>query len=144
MGNSDPPGGMRSTGQGGASSTLKPRTKKGKKDRTKEAIVLIPLTYNDGSEIDPRLHDECREQVFVEFGGWTVEGTVVGAYEMASGERRIEHSLKVSIFLQESQLPILETIVGQWADVFQQESLVLKITDYVVKLIPPLKREEGP
>ncbi len=43
-----------------------------------KCLVLIPLRMNDGTEVDPNVILDFREQLFVNFGGFTNGGTVKG------------------------------------------------------------------
>ncbi len=121
----------------------KPAAKK-KASRIKEAIVLIPLTYNDGTAIPLKILDAIHEKIFLSFHGWTIEGTVKGAYRMASGQRRVEDLQKLSIILDEIQLPELEEMVAEWAATLGQETILLKVTQSVAKFIPPRTEPEEP
>jgi hypothetical protein len=120
----------------------KPKRKQG--DHPKEAIVLIPLTYNDGTEIPRETIESISDEVYVAFNGWMIKGTVKGAYRMQSGVKRVENLLEVSIVLGESLLPELEEMVGRWAARLGQETILLKITDYVVKFVPPRPEAGSP
>jgi hypothetical protein len=109
----------------------------------KEAIVFIPLTYNDGTRIPPDTIESISDEIFEVFDGWTGEGTVKGAYRMQTGEKRVEKLLKVSIVLAESQILKLEEMVADWCARLGQETMLLKITDSVVKFIPPRTKGES-
>jgi hypothetical protein len=123
------------------------KSRKGEKSKAKrapklkEAIVLIPLTYNDGTRVPRKLLKAIRREIFVTFHGWTVEGMVKGAYRMRTGEKRVEELQKIAVILDESQLPELEAMVGRWGAQLGQETMLLKIADFVVKFVPP--RTEG-
>jgi len=119
----------------------KPKPKKKIKDRTKEAIVLIPLTYNNGSEIPVEKLNDIWDQIYLAFHGWTHEGIVVGAYPMASGEKRVEQSLKISIVLKEADILTLSRMASEWASELGQEAILIKITDFEVIFAPPQKEE---
>ena len=58
--------------------------------RLKEATVHIPLTYNDGTKIPQKMIYAIRDEIFAVFGGWTIRGTVRGAYRMESGKQIVE------------------------------------------------------
>jgi hypothetical protein len=103
----------------------------------KEAIVLIPLTYNDGTRISRETLRSIQEEIFVAFHGWTIEGTVKGAYRMLTGQKRVEDLLKVSVVLDESQISDLEKMVARWCARLGQETMLMKIADFVIKFIPP-------
>ncbi len=108
----------------------------------KEAQVLIPLTFNDGSAVPRDTIAGLLDEVYLAFQGWTIEGTVKGAYRMRSGEKRVEDHLKISIVLRETQLPELEGMVARWAAALGQETMLLKVGDPTVKFIPPTGQEE--
>src|SRR5438046_1821565 len=84
------------------------RSERGRRTALKEAVILIPLTYNDGAKVPRRIFHSIRDEVLAAFGGWTVEGTVKGAYRMRSGEKIVEDLERVSIMLPESRLADLE------------------------------------
>jgi hypothetical protein len=108
----------------------------------KEAIVLLPLTYNDGTRVAKGTLESIYGEIFAAFHGWTIEGTVRGAYRMRTGQKRVEALQKVSIVLDESQVPDLEAMVGKWAAVLGQEAMLLKVSDHVIKFIPPRREAE--
>ncbi len=109
----------------------------------KEAIVLIPLTFNDGARIPPEIIDSICDEIFGVFHGWTLEGNVTGAYPMQStGQKRVEDLLKVSIILEMSQVSKLEEMVGRWCARLGQEVMLLKIADLIVKFVPPQPEPE--
>jgi hypothetical protein len=115
---------------------------KGKRGRPpKEAIVLIPLTYNDGTKVSRDTLLDIFEEIYAAFHGWTDEGTVKGAYRMQTGQKRVEHLLKVSVVLGESQIPELESMVARWGARLGQETMLLKIADNVIKFVPPSEAE---
>lgn len=121
----------------------KPKTAKG--DNLKEAIVLIPLTDNDGASFSAETIEAICDEIFGTFHGWTIEGTVKGAYQMRStGQKRVEEMLKVSIILAASQVADLETMIGRWCARLGQEVMLLKIADSVVKFVLPQTEMEGP
>jgi hypothetical protein len=122
----------------------RPKAKGKKGGSPKEAIVLIPLTYNDGTEVACEVLDAIRDEIFVAFHGWTIEGTVKGAYRMRTGQKRVENLHKLSIVLDEDQVPELEAMVARWGAQLGQETMLVKITDSVVKFIPPQRGTEAP
>jgi hypothetical protein len=107
-----------------------------------EAVVLIPLTYNDGTKVPPGTIESIYDQLYRSFHGWTTEGTVRGAYRMRSGQRRVEKLLKFSVILDEVRLPALEAMVAAWCAQLGQEGMLLKVTDATVRLVPPRGEEE--
>lgn len=111
----------------------------------KEATVLIPLTDNDETPFPPETIESIFTEIFGTFHGWTIEGTVKGAYPMqVTGEKRVEELFKVSIILDESQVGVLEEMVGRWCKRLGQEVMLLKVADLVVKFVPPTPEAEVP
>jgi hypothetical protein len=131
-------------------STLNPMAKprKGAKrrrgDELKEAVVLIPLTYNDGTKVPQAALRRIRAELFAAFQGWTIEGVVKGAYRMRTGEQRVEDLQKISVILRESQLPQLESMVGKWAAQLGQETMLMRMADSAIRFILPQERKESP
>jgi hypothetical protein len=120
------------------------RAKRRRGDDLKEAVVLVPLTYNDGTKVPPAKLRGIRAELLAAFHGWTIEGTVKGAYRMRSGEKRVEDLQSISVILRKSQLPKLEAMVAKWAAQLGQETMLLRVSDSAVKFMPPQKREELP
>lgn len=110
----------------------------------KEAIVLIPLTFNDQTAVPQDTIQAFLEELFLAFHGWTIEGAVKGAYRMQSGDRRVEDHLKVSVILHEPQVPDLEAMIARWARALGQETMLLKVADSTVKFIPPEPEADEP
>jgi hypothetical protein len=122
----------------------KPKAKGKGKSNPKEAIVLIPLTYNDGSKVPEETLLDIFEEIYAAFHGWTNEGTVKGAYQMQTGQKQVEELLKVSVVLDPSHIPELEAMVSAWCAKLGQETMLLKIADYTIKFVPPRKETEEP
>jgi hypothetical protein len=122
----------------------KPEAKRKGGGNPREAIVLIPLTYNDGTKVPRDILLDIFEEMYLAFHGWTDEGTVKGAYRMQTGRKRVEDLLKVSVILDESQVAELETMVAGWCARLGQEAMFLKIADPDVKFIPPRPGAEEP
>ena len=116
----------------------KPKQKKAEKDRSIMAFVQIPLTYNDDSQIDRRYLDEIFDEIYLAFGGYTIEGTVTGAYKMRStGQKRVEDTLKLSVVLRVQEKNKLEAMASGWAFDFGQESILVTYTDFEVVFVGP-------
>jgi hypothetical protein len=122
---------------GGMTKPRKPKKVKAD-DHPKEAIVLIPLTYNDETRVPQHILDSICEEISIAFRAWTIEGTVKGAYRMrATQQKRVEELLKVSIILKESEIAEFEEMIARWCARLGQEVMLLKIADFIVKFIPP-------
>ncbi len=120
----------------------RPGASSAKRSRLKEAVVLIPLTYNDETKIPLELLESILDQVYRAFDGHTIEGTVKGTYRMQSGQKRAEDLIKVSIVLNENRVPELERMIAAWAAQLGQETMLLRITDSAVKFVGPQLPEQ--
>ena len=56
----------------------------------KKAILLILLTYNDGTRVPQEVRDEIDEALFILSGGHTNAGPVKGAYRMKDGSKQTD------------------------------------------------------
>src|SRR5206468_1931892 len=122
----------------------KPQARGRRRGAAKEAIVLIPLTYNDGTSVARDILLSIFGEVYTVFQGWTAEGIVKGAYRMRSGQKRVEDLLKLSVVLDESRVRELEAMVAKWCARLGQETMLLKIADYVIKFVRPQTGTEEP
>ena len=100
-------------------------------------ILLFPLRYNDGQEIPKKVLIEFKARLFALADGYTLAGTVEGAYRMANGEKAVDHSLQIWIVLEEEYVPELEQAVAELGAILGQESMYLERCDSNVRFIPP-------
>lgn len=108
---------------------------------TKKAILLIPLTYNDGSHVPQEVLDEIYEALFVLSGGHTSTGTVRGAYRMKDGSKQTEVLEQVWVAYEEADKQELRELVARFCTLLGQEAMYLEFTDSVIELIPPQEEQ---
>lgn len=89
-------------------------------------ILLVPLRHNDGRMVSEELILDFQEKLFALGGGFTVAGTVRGAYKMQDGSKQIDDSLQVWIGLPEDAYPELVRLVGELGAALGQESMYLE------------------
>jgi hypothetical protein len=111
--------------------------------RLKKAVILIPLTYNDGTRIPERIQAEIYDELFDVYQGWTIEGTVKGAYRMRTGEKRVEQLVRVSIVLAQREVPELEKRVARWGELIGQETMLLEVTESVIRFVPARRKRRS-
>ena len=107
----------------------------------KKAILLIPLTYNDGSRVPQEILDGIFEDLFLLSGGHTSTGTVRGAYRMKDGTKQTDFLEQVWVAYNDEDQTALRALVAKFCSILGQESMYLEFTESVIELIPPL--EEG-
>jgi hypothetical protein len=105
----------------------------------KKAILLIPLTYNDGSRVPEEVLDEIFEALFTLSGGHTLAGTVRGAYRMNDGTKQTDILEQVWVAYEDAAKPALRELVATFCTMLGQEAMYLEFTDSVIELIPPQK-----
>jgi hypothetical protein len=103
----------------------------------KRAVLLIPLTYNDGSRASREVLDGIFEALFVLSGGHTSAGTVRGAYRMRDGTKQTDILEQVWVAYEEADKPALRELVARLCALLGQEAMYLEFTDSTIELIPP-------
>ena len=103
----------------------------------KKAILLIPLTYNDGSRVSQEVLDSIFESLFVLSGGYTAAGTVRGTYRMRDGSKQTDVLEQVWIACEDEDRPALRELVGRFCSLLGQETMYLEFADSRIEFIPP-------
>ena len=105
----------------------------------KKAILLIPVTYNDGSRVPVEVLDEIYEALFALSGGHTSAGMVRGAYRMKDGTKQTDILEQVWVAYEDAAKPALRDLMARFCTMLGQESMYLEFTDSVIELIPPFE-----
>lgn len=100
--------------------------------------LLLPLNYNDGSEVPDVVLDRMCDEIYDFAHGFGLAGEVTGAYRMKDGSKKMDRSIVVWIGILESQEAILKRVVAKFASELEQESLYLERTGGTIEFIPPL------
>ncbi len=108
----------------------------------KKVVLLIPLTFNDGSAIPLATLDAIYDELFVHYGGYTLAGTVKGTYRMQSGAKQVDDSHEVWVAVAESDLPTLRQQASRWCGLLGQEVLYFEVTDATIEFIAPPAEEK--
>jgi len=108
-----------------------------------KVILLLPLTFNDGSSVPQATLDAIFDELFIEYGGYTIAGTVRGTYRMQSGAKQVDVCQEVWVGVAEGELHGLRERVGKYAARLGQEVMYFEVTDATVEFIGP-PAEEGP
>ena len=106
--------------------------------KLKKCVLLLPLTYNDGTEVPAEVLNQIKKDIDREFDGHSVDGPVDGAYKMADGTMAYDKSEKVWVFVRPDQVEDLKTLARRFASRLKQETLCFVTTDAEVELLPPL------
>ncbi len=107
-------------------------------------VLLIPLKYNDGRAVPQSVLDGMLDDVFGLAHGYTVAGTVKGAYRMERGMKKEDESIEVWIAVHEEDVAVLKTMVRGFAATLGQESMYLERTGGTIELLPRVNETESP
>jgi hypothetical protein len=109
----------------------------------KRATLLIPLTFNDGTEIPRATLDAIEEEIYIAFNGWTIVGEVEGGYRMKqTGQKQVERLLHVWVVAEEADIPLLRRMVRKYGALLGQEAMYFEVGESRVEFLPPLAEEE--
>lgn len=103
----------------------------------KKFVVLVPLRFNDGKEVPNNIILDFQEKLFLLGGGFTLAGTVEGAYKMADGKKQIDHSQTYWIGVPADATEELRAIVSELGETLGQESMYLEHTGSKIEFVPP-------
>jgi hypothetical protein len=101
-------------------------------------VLLLPLQYNDGRHVPQQILDGMLDEIFVLAGGYSIAGTVKGAYRMKDGTKQEDESWQVWIGVREEEIPDLEKMVAKFGKELGQEMMYLERTGGTINFIPPL------
>ena len=85
-----------------------------------KAVFFVPLKDNDGRELSAEITD-LETALYVNFVGWTMTGTVKGAYQMRDLTPAFDISNSYMVVLDEGRLPELEEILREFKGKTTQE-----------------------
>jgi hypothetical protein len=106
-------------------------------DSLQKYVALIPLHRNDGTPVEAELLLDFKERLFLLADGWTVTGTVEGAYRMADGTQQIDHSLQFWIWIPERRHEELRQVVAELGAKLGQESMYLEHAHGTLDFVEP-------
>jgi hypothetical protein len=109
----------------------------------RKVVLLVPLTFNDGSAVPQVTLDGLLDELFVVCGGYTLAGVVRGAFRMSSGAKQVEDLQQVWVVAAEADLPALRDLVRKYGDVLGQEAMYFEESDAVVEFLSPRVEKQG-
>ena len=101
-------------------------------------VLLLPLNYNDGRVVPQKVLEGMLDEIFVLAGGYSIAGTVKGAYRMNDGTKQEDDSLQIWIGVWEQEVPELKNMVAKFGKTLGQETMYLERTGGTIDFIPPL------
>jgi len=102
-----------------------------------KVILLLPLTFNDGSVVPQETFDAIYDQLFILCDGYTVAGEVRGAYRMQTGAKQVDSSLEVWVAVDPDRLDELTRLVAGFGTLLGQETMYFERTGSSVEFVAP-------
>lgn len=103
----------------------------------KKCLFLIPTSYNDGKEIPSDVMSEIFDELFAEFGSYSVAGTTEGAWRLEDGTKVKDKSLNVWIVMDDEKVAILKKFIKKLARILKQEAIYFEVMDWTGEFIGP-------
>jgi hypothetical protein len=103
----------------------------------KKAILLVPLTYNDGSAVPDDVLDGIYDALFQFSGGHTSLGPVRGAFRMQDGTKQTDVLEQVWLVYEEGDEEALRDLIRGFCATLGQEAMYLEFTESVIEMIQP-------
>src|SRR6266404_377468 len=85
-------------------------------------ILLLPLTYNDGTRVPKKVRVQIEGEIFMLAGGFRYGAAGPGAYRMKNGQKQIDVTQEVWIAIEEKDEAALKEMVGGFAALLGQET----------------------
>jgi hypothetical protein len=105
--------------------------------RRKKCLLLLPTSYNDGTEVPPAVMAKVVMGIERAFDGVTIGEPVEGTYKMADGTTAKDKSLVAWVIVEESQVEEARAKAGRIAAILKQEALYFEVTDVEVDFVKP-------
>ena len=109
--------------------------------KLRKCLLLLPLGYNDGTEVPPEVLTGILRNIGEIFDGYSVPGTCDGAYRMDDGDLVHDRSLMVWVIVDAERVDELRQHARRLAGVLKQESLCFEVTDAVPEFLRPLPED---
>ncbi len=106
--------------------------------KLRKCVLLLPMAYNDGTEVPPDVLAGILRSIDEAFDGHTVDGMCHGVYKMADGSMTNDKSLKVWVAVDPKRVDELKKLAARFAGVLRQESLYFEVTKAEVEFVRPL------
>jgi hypothetical protein len=91
-----------------------------------KALFYLPLKDLDGRDLAAEI-DQIEDELYVRFAGWTCQGYVKGAYQMADGTQSLDESAAYFVMIEEARVSEIEAILRDFKDQTLQEAIYLEI-----------------
>lgn len=105
--------------------------------KKKKCLLLLPTSYNDGTEVPFAEVSRAFMEIDRSFDGYSVGGFVDGKYKMADGTKAKDKSVVAWVIVNESQVEEVRTKAARIAAILKQEALYFEVTDVDQDFVKP-------
>jgi hypothetical protein len=106
--------------------------------------TLIPTTWNDGTEVEPKVLSGLIDRLWRPFGGGTEEGWVTGHWVDDDGTEYTDRCIKLSIECDRGRLQEAIRAVRRVGRKLGQKAMYFEVTGYdgvqILRIEPPNPR----
>jgi len=105
--------------------------------KMKKCLFLIPTNYNDGREVPAEVMAGIFEELYLNFGGYSITGMAEGTFRMEDGTKASDSSLQVWVIMEEDMVPVMRNLIKKFARVLDQEKMLFEAMDWCGEFIGP-------
>jgi len=105
--------------------------------KLRKCIILLPIAYNDGTEVPPAVLTGVLKEIDEAFDGHHIAGVGDGSYRMKDGTMVSDKTLDVWVVVDAKRMDELKKLAAKFAALLKQESVYFEVTAAKVEFIPP-------
>lgn len=105
--------------------------------KLKKCFFLLPTHYNDGRQVPAEVIDGLLEELYLNFGGYSIGGLAQGTWRMKDGTKASDSSLQVWVIVEEEKVPLMRDLIKKFARVLGQEKMLFEAMDWPGEFIGP-------
>ncbi len=105
--------------------------------KLKKCFFLLPMTYNQGREVPSAVMDGILEELYVNFGGYSITGIAEGTFRMQDGTKATDCSLQVFVITDEEKVGLMRDLIKKYARLLGQEKMFFEAMDWPGEFIGP-------
>ena len=105
--------------------------------KLKKCFFLLPTSYNDGREVPSEVMDGILDELYLNFGGYSIVGIAEGTWQMTDGTKASDSSLQVWVIMDEEKVPVMRNLIKKFAKILGQEKMLFEAMDWAGEFIGP-------
>jgi hypothetical protein len=105
--------------------------------KLKKCFFLLPTRYNDGREIPPPVMVGIFDELYLNFGAYSIGGIAEGTWRMEDGTKASDSSVQVWVIMDEEKVPLMKDLIKKFARILGQEKMLFEAMDWSGEFIGP-------